>query len=189
VLLRLRQALLSARTAAAEAADLADLSPFVNRARAGVSKTLCQGLARFGGADHDRPFEVGFSWASAVPTDLPGPPKAPVRFEKEHAAMLAHAAEDLGQKPRVEDHAEIQGNVRAMERDRPDAQGWIVVRGTLSVRGVVSKNRQVWVPLSSDDYDRALRAHGQGLQLRVAGRLTRTGLRTELAPSELFRVL
>ncbi len=61
-----------------------------------------------------------------------------------------------------------------MDRARPDEQGWVVVRGVLTVRDV-SRNRQVWVPLDPDDYDRALRAHGQGLEVRVSGSLTRTG--------------
>lgn len=75
-----------------------------------------------------------------------------------------------------------------MARDHPNDQGWVVVRGTLTVKGI-SRRRQVWVPLDPDDYDRALRAHGQGLEVRIAGTLTRTGRRAELKPTEYFRVL
>jgi hypothetical protein len=75
-----------------------------------------------------------------------------------------------------------------MDRDRPDEQGWVVVRGVLTVRDV-SRNRQVWVPLGPDDYDRALRAHGQRLQVRVSGSLTRTGRHVELKPDDYFPIL
>ncbi|MFA1541659.1 hypothetical protein [Actinomadura monticuli] len=184
VLLRLRRALFSARAAAEEASERAELTPFEERTDAGVSRTLCQALARFGGSDRNRPFEIQFDWAGAVAAKAPA---APVRFEGEQVSMLAHAAEDLGRKPRTEP-AQIRGRVRTMERARPDEQGWVVVRGVLTVRDV-SRNRQVWVPLDPDDYDRALRAHGQGLEVRVSGSLTRTGRRAELKPDGYFRVL
>jgi hypothetical protein len=184
VLLRLRRALFSARAAAEEASDQAELTPFEERTDDGVSKTLCQALARFGGLDRNRPFEIEFDWADAVPTRVPN---APVRFEGDQVSMLAHAAEDLGRQPRTEP-AQMRGRVRTMERDHPREQGWVVVRGLLTVRGI-SMNRQVWVPLSPDDYDRALRAHGQGLEVRISGSLTRTGRRAELKPDGFFRVL
>lgn len=184
VLLRLRRALFSARAAAEEASDRAELTPFEERTDDGVSKTLCQALARFGGSDRNRPFEIGFDWAGPVATHTPD---APVRFEGDQVSMLAHAAEDLGRKPRTEP-AEMRGRVRAMDRNHPEEQGWVVVRGVLTVRGT-SRNRQVWVPLGPDDYDRALRAHGQGLDVRISGSLTRTGRRAELKPDGYFRVL
>lgn len=184
VLLRLRRALFSARAAAVEASDQAELTPFATRTDDGVSKTLCQALARFGGSGRNRPFEIGFDWAGAVPTHVSN---GPVRFEGDQVSMLAHAAEDLGRQPRTEP-AQMRGRVRAMDREHPDRQGWVIVRGILTVRGI-SRNRQVWVPLGPDDYDRALRAHGQGLEVRVSGPLTRTGRRAELKPDGHFRVL
>ncbi|MFF4242675.1 hypothetical protein ACFYYL_43000 [Actinomadura geliboluensis] len=184
VLLRLRRALFSARAAAEEASERAELTPFEERTDAGVSRTLCQALARLGGSDRNRPFEIQFDWASTVATKAPN---APVRFEGDQVGMLAHAAEDLGRRPRTEP-AQIRGRVRAMDRDHPEEQGWVVIRGLLTTKGA-SRNRQVWVPLSPDDYDRALRAHGQGLEVRVSGSLTRTGRRAELRPDGYFRVL
>jgi len=184
VLLRLQRALLSARAAAEEASGRAELTPFEERTDDGVSRTLCQALARFGGSGRNRPFEIEFDWAGRVFTDGPD---APVRFEGDQVSMLAHAAEDLGRRPRTEP-AQMRGRVRAMDRSHPEEQGWVVVRGILTVRGT-SVNRQVWVPLGRDDYDRALRAHGQGLEVRISGSLTRTGRRAELRPDDYFRVL
>jgi hypothetical protein len=182
-LTRLALAVLTAKEAAIESHQLAELTPFADRAQAGVSRTLCQGLSRLGGTGY-RPFEVGFGWAGAAPTQLPD---STVRFETEQVAMLGHAAEDLG-RTSLDERAEMRGKVRAMERNDPRDQGWVVVRGTLTT-GNTSRQRQVWVPLDAGDYDRALRAHGQGLDVRLAGTLTRTGRRAELNPTDYFRVL
>lgn len=184
-LLRLRQLLVVTRAAAAAADEVADLSPFTEDARTGVSTTFCQALARLGGRDRDRPFEMRFAWATAAPTGLPD---EPVRFESDQITMLEQAAEDLGRRETTES-AEMRGRIQSMHRDDPHQPGWIVVRGQITTGRGQGLRRQVWVPLEPDDYDRALRAHGQGLEVRVAGVLTRTGHRTELRPTEFFRVV
>ena len=183
-MLRLRLAMLGTQAAADEAAEMAELTPFAERARQGISNTLCRALARFGGAGRDRPFEVRFAWASAAPADLPD---VPVRFEAEQVTMLGHAAEDLGRRPKTE-RADMTGKIKAMERDDPNEPGWVVVQGIIQT-AEGRHRRQAWVRLRPDDYDRALRAHGQGLEVRMAGTLTRTGRRTELEPTEYFRVI
>lgn len=183
-LLRLHQIMLAAQAAAAAADEAADLSPFTDYARSGVTATLCQALARLGGRDHDRPVEMRFAWATAAPADLPD---EPVRFDADQVTMLAQAAEDLGGRTTTES-AEMRGRIQTMHRDDPHRAGWVVVRGRITAGGR-SFRRQVWVPLEPDDYDRALRAHGQGLEVRIAGVLTRTGHRSELRPTELFRVV
>lgn len=184
VVLRLRTAVAGARAAAGAAAETSEITPFAERARDGVSKSLCAGLARLGGIERNRAFELSFGWASSAPVNLPA---GPLRFDPEHVAMLAHAAEDLGRMPTT-NAAAIVGRVHSLERADPREPGWIVVQGELTVRGV-SRNRRVWISLQPDDYDRALRAHGQGLRVRAAGTLTRTGRRAELTASEYFRVL
>ncbi|MEV5748345.1 hypothetical protein AB0L00_11040 [Actinoallomurus sp. NPDC052308] len=183
-LVKLREMLLSTRSAAAEANEVADLSPFTERVDEGISTTLCRGLARLGGTDRDRPVEMWFAWAGNEEADLPG---APIRFEAEQITMLRHAAEDLGRKETTE-QAVVHGLIQGLRREGPDQPGWAVVRGSVSSkRGDLQ--RQVWVELPADDYDRALRAHGQGLHVRAAGVLRRTGRRTELTSLTLFRVL
>ncbi|WP_285565932.1 hypothetical protein [Actinoallomurus iriomotensis] len=183
-LLRLRQVLISAQSAAAEADAIADLGPFEQRTREGISKTLCKALARLGGGNHDQPIEMRFAWASGAPTDLPD---RPLRFSADQVTMLGHAADDLGRR-RTTVRAEIRGKIQSLHREEPTDAAWVVVRGTITAGGERYR-RQVWVPLERDDYDRALRANGQGLEVRVAGIMTRTGVRTELRPTELFRVL
>jgi hypothetical protein len=182
-LLRLRQAMFSAQSAAAEAHELAELTPFTERADEGISKTLCRALARFGGAGNDRPFEVRFAWAWSAPTDVSD---RPVRFEAEHVTMLRHAAEDLGRRPATE-KAEMHGRIQAMRRGDPRESGWVVVHGRLHTSGG-TRYRQAWVRLGPDDYERALRAHGQDLGVHVVGLLTRTGRRSEFEPDSYFRV-
>ncbi|GAA0366009.1 hypothetical protein [Actinoallomurus spadix] len=183
-LVKLREMLLSTQAAAAEADENADLSPFAERVDEGISKTLCRALARLGGTDRDQPVEMRFAWAEDEPTDLS---TAPIRFEAEQITMLRHAADDLGRKETSEE-AVLHGRIQGLRREGPDQPGWAVVRGQVSTkRGDLQ--RQVWVELPSDDYDRALRAHGQGLEVRAAGALRRTGRRTELRPVSLFRVL
>jgi hypothetical protein len=176
--------LLSTQSAAAEADEIADLSPFTERVEQGISTTLCRALARLGGTDRDQPVEMWFAWAGDEPTDLPS---EPIRFEGEQITMLRHAAEDLGQRETTE-QAVLHGLIQGLRREGPDQPGWTVVRGRVSTkRGDLQ--RQVWVELPADDYDRALRAHGQGLEVRAAGALRRTGRRTELKSLNLFRVL
>lgn len=190
--------MLIAREAAAEARRSDEVSPLMGLEDRGVSRTLCQGLARLGGTNHDHPFEIRFTWASAAPTEHPD---SSVRFEGEQVVMLDRASSAFGRqlvalepsalaRPTVE-QAELQGRVDAMQRDTPTGLGWVTVRGVLLTGGGTAKERaRVWVPLEPDDYDRALRAHGQGLNVRVAGTLTRTSRRTELDPSTgFFRVL
>lgn len=183
-LVKLREMLLSTQAAAAEADEIADLSPFTERVDQGISTTLCRALARLGGSDRDQPFEMRFAWAGAEPTDLPS---EPIRFGTEQVMMLRHAADDLGRKETTE-HAELHGRIQGLRREGPDQPGWAVVRGRISTRRG-DLQRQVWVQVPADDYDRALRAHGQGLEIRAAGTLRRSGRRTELQSLTLFRVL
>ncbi len=185
VMRRLDSLVRVAKQAAVEASDRADLEPFIAGARKGISRTLCQGLARLGGPDHNRPFELSSDWAAGVPDDLPA---GPVRFEAEEILMLDHAAEDLGRLTIVRHRAEMRGKIASLDRLNPEDQGWAVVKGVLTSDDS-SRVRKVWVPLRPSQYDMALRANGQGLEVRLAGVLTRTGRRTELSPSELFRVL
>jgi hypothetical protein len=184
-LLKLWDVLFLAQTAAAAADEVADLSPFAEYARLGMSTALCRAVARLAGGDNDRPVEMRFAWASAVPTDLP---TTPLRFEAEQVTMLRHAADDLGRREATE-RAEMRGRIQGLNREDPSQPGWVVVRGRITTQRGESFRRQVWVPLERDDYDRALRAHGQGLDVRIVGTLTRTGRRTELRPTELFRVI
>jgi hypothetical protein len=183
-LVKLREMLLSTQAAAAEADAIADLSPFADRVEQGISTTLCRALARLGGGDRDQPVEMRFAWAGEEPTDLPS---EPIRFEAEQIMMLRHAADDLGRRETT-DRAVLHGHIQGLRREGPDQPGWAVVRGQVSTkRGDLQ--RQVWVQLPADDYDRALRAHGQGLEVRASGVLRRSGRRTELQQIELFRVL
>jgi hypothetical protein len=202
-ILRLRQAVLGAQAAATAAHHFAELTPFAKLPNGGISKTVCRALASFGGTNHDRAFEVRFTWASAVPADVPD---TLVRFEAEQVTMLGRAAEELHRRPETDrikerreiqmlrrsrpetERAEISGKIQAMERSNPDDRGWVAVRGTLQAADG-GRNRRVWVPLNPEDYDRALRAHAQGLEVRIAGILTRTGRRAELEPTEYFRVI
>ncbi|MEV0402983.1 hypothetical protein [Actinoallomurus sp. NPDC050550] len=182
-LLKLRQVVISAQTAAAQADNAADLSPFEEHSEDGISRTMCKALSRLGGGKHDRPIEMRFAWAGAAPTGLPD---KPIRFNADQVTMLGHAADDLGRR-QTTTRAEMRGKIKSLHREDPNEAGWVVVQGTITAGGM-SYRRQVWVPLGRDDYDRALRANGQGLEVRVAGIMTRTGHRTELRPTELFRV-
>jgi hypothetical protein len=78
----------------------------------------------------------------------------------------------------------MRGRIQTMQRNDAAEPEWIIVRGIIRT-STERRRRRAWVRLEPDDYDRALRAHGQGLDVRVAGTLTRT----ELRPTEYFRVI
>ena len=83
--------------------------------------------------------------------------------------------------------AEMRGKIKSLHSEDPNESGEVVVQETITAWGM-SYRRQVWVPLERDDYDRALRTNDQGLEVRVAGTMTRTGHPPKLRPTELFRV-
>lgn len=185
VLLRLYDTIRTARDAANEALEISELGPFTERVGEGVSTNLCRALARFGGADSERPFEIQFSWAAALPTGIVTPP---LRFDERLVPVLAQAEEDLGGRSTVERDAVVDGTVWRTERNRPTEPGWVVVRGVVTASGR-QRRRLVWVRLEPDRFSDALRAADHGWRVRMTGVLVRTGQRTELRELATFTLI
>jgi hypothetical protein len=184
VLLRLYDTIRTARDAANEAMEISELSPFTDRVGEGISTTLCRALARFGGEQQDRPFEMRFSWAATLPTGVVTPP---LRFDEHMVSVLAQAEEDLGGNPATERGVLVRGTVWRTERNRPTEPGWVVVRGIATIGGRQYR-RLVWIRLEPDDFSVALQAADHGLPVEIDGVLVRTGRRTELQQPGRLRI-
>jgi hypothetical protein len=184
VLLRLYDTIRTARDAANEAMETSELSPFTDRVGEGISTTLCRALARFGGEQQDRPFEVRFSWAATLPTGIATPP---LRFDEHMVSVLAQAEEDLGGRPATEREVLVRGTVWRTERVRPTEPGWVVVRGIATIKGRQHR-RLVWIQLEPDDFSVALQAADHGSSVEIDGVLVRTGRRTELREPGRLRI-
>lgn len=183
-IMRLHGMIQATRLAAEEAIEGSELSPFTDRVGEGVSTTLCRALARFGGHDRDRRFEVRFSWASAMPLPVG---TAPIDFEADTVTMLAQAAEDLTEEHRlIRERAVVTG--RVWRTERAGDERWIVVRGAAQI-GERVRHRYVWVRLDADQFTQALRAHDSGWRVRLAGVLVRSNNRTELEELTEFRTV
>lgn len=186
VLLRLYDTIRTAYDAANEALEISELSPFSERVGEGISTNLCRALARFGGEQQDRPFEVRFSWAATLPTGVATPP---VRFTEHMVTVLAQAEEDLGERSMTERSVVVRGMVWRTERIRPTDPGWVVVRGTATTRDRRLHRRLVWIQLDPDEFSVALQASDRGLTVEADGVLVRTGQRTELRRPGRLRIV
>ena len=102
--------------------------------------------------------------------------EAPV-FAREDASVLQDAADFLRRavaRPRVT----ILGQVVRLEREGDEPDGTVGIRGRLDDQ---DEERMVVVPLSPQDYERALRSHDRRLEVSCSGVLERRGTHLRLA--------
>nr|BFE35330.1 hypothetical protein GCM10010200_075810 [Actinomadura rugatobispora] len=183
-MLRLYDAVRAAHSAAGEALDRSELSPFTERVGEGISANLCRALSRFGGAEQDHPFELRFSWALSLPTGVRTPP---IRFDEAQVSVLAQAEEDLDDGRMRDERVEVTGKIWRTERDRPTEPGWVVIKGVAATRDKRMR-RLIWVRLHPDLFNLALRAAEYGATVRAAGVLARSRKRTELRSLTSFTI-
>ncbi|SMD06168.1 hypothetical protein [Kibdelosporangium aridum] len=131
-----------------------------------IPAELCESVSRLG----NRPFEIGFRWARAIPSDLP---TVAYTFAEGAATVIRAAAEQLR---RMGDPATVTltGVIQGLRDDESRDDRWsIEVRGT--------GRRAVWVRLPDRaTYDAAIAAHRAGRQVRVRGEMKTLGRRAEL---------
>jgi hypothetical protein len=174
----LAQAVRAAHDAATFAVEQqGDLRGFRLAATEGVTAHICKALANLAG-DDPAPFEITFSWSA----DRPAPPVTPVRFSTDLVEPLNLGAHELG-RPDISPDVVLRGRIERLEREHGQEKGRIVVRGEF-VSDPMRKQRQATIMLSSDDYEQALRVHGEGRPVEVHGMLvTRRGVWTIEASS------
>jgi hypothetical protein len=185
VVAQLRMAVDAARNAAEQTLNgRGALDPFYDSVESGVSGNLCKALSDLGGEGRDRPFEIGFSWARAVPGQAAVPE---ISFTSGMPKVLARAAEELTALARS-GTAQISGPITHL-RDERNEPSRIKVRGVVQVPGQPKFPRgSLWVVLTGPQYQEAIEAHRLGLNVEAQGRLTTTRRRLELR-ADTFQVL
>ena len=179
----LNRAVRAARTAAQSAIETdAGIEAFVEREFEGVSANLCESLVHLAGQDQIA-FDVRFSWALERPVrELP----SIVRFDRETIPVLREAARTLrGRIP--EENVRITGNVVRLHREGNYGAGEVSIAGVVS-GDVAERLRRVSVSLAEEDYQQALIAHRDGMEVDVVGSLTQRGNRTYLINPSNFHV-
>ncbi|MCE7001772.1 hypothetical protein LWC34_02795 [Kibdelosporangium philippinense] len=131
-----------------------------------VPAELCESVSRLG----NRPFEIGFRWARAIPSDLPS---AVYNFAEGASTVIRAAAEQLR---RLDDPATVavSGVIQGLRDDESREDRW-----SIEIRG--AGRRAVWVRLPDRaTYEVAIAAHRAGRQVRVRGEMKTIGRRVEL---------
>ncbi len=179
-LTRLLRAITAAHAATMDVREGGDFSAFDETIAEGVSANLCRGLSDLAGPQRRQPFEIGFRWAWAVPSDLV---PTSVTFPEGAGAVMFEAAKQL-ERLAAGGQARITGVIESLHDEPFGSDRWRVrVRGELVTDdGDVDSRRPVWVRLSSSDYQRAIEAHREHRTVRARGRLELAQRRVELFP-------
>jgi hypothetical protein len=176
---RLFRGVTIAHAAASAARDRNDYLAFDGVVADGLSTNMCRALADLGGAGRQQPFEIGFRWARALPSDLPA---RSIRFGHGDGAVLHDAARQLEQLL-AGGQAQITGLIESLHDEPQGDDRWrIRIRGQLTTEAGLDPARPVWVRLDAAAYDRALDAHRRRRSVRARGRLRLVQRRVELHP-------
>jgi hypothetical protein len=143
-----------------------DMAPFTEAVRDGVSANLCNALAEIGGGVDGGILEVGFSWART--RSRPQVPSSRIMVPNDALPILKEAARVLREIYRDDDF-EIIGPVIRLDSSNA-AYG-----GVALVHAEVDTMRKVQVYLDASDYQLAVRAHQEGLEVTGRGRLEKEG--------------
>jgi hypothetical protein len=164
--------------------DGAEIDTFIDRAAHGVSANLCESLVLLSGDAAASPFDVRFTWALDRPVRIAEPV---IRFGRDDFRVLKSAAQDL-RALQPEQDVRLRGNVVRLEHDATLGPGVITIAGVAS-DDPSERMRRVYVTLEQADYDRAVNAHQQFLEVEVTGSLTQRGTRSNLSDPREFLVL
>jgi hypothetical protein len=182
VSLRIYDAVHAAHGAAnAALVDPDGLARFTQGVASGISANLCEALVGLGGpAAH--PVELSLMLAPSRPSARV---LAPIRFRRDHFAVLQSAAAELRARSAEEDSV-LVGNVVRLYRESSAASGEVSVAGTVEGE---DRLRRVWVELAGDDYETAVRAHRDMRLVSVRGDIVRRGNRSYLSRAGNFQIL
>jgi hypothetical protein len=174
--------------AAGEAVSTGRLSAFEDEiVTAGLSANLCTALSDLGGTDHEAPFEIGFRWGRAVPTESG---TSSHRFPAGAGVLLREAADQLRTFD-ASGAAAIAGRIETLHHGVTRDEQWrISVRGEFRTGTKPVRRRKIWVRLPDQAaYDRAITAHHRKLTVSISGELSSSTGRVELVPDRGFDVI
>ncbi|MFG1644900.1 hypothetical protein ACGFMK_31850 [Amycolatopsis sp. NPDC049252] len=157
--------------------------PFKERVVDGLSANLCEALCQAGG-ERRVPYELSFSWAQHRPASVS--PEV-LRFGSEEIRVLGDAAEEL-RNTEPEEGVTIQGYVVRLIRESGSGPKRITIAG---MPDGVSEDRvgHYWLELDAEEYDMAMRAHGDDKRVRVTGDIVRRGNRRWLSGAYGFSII
>jgi hypothetical protein len=181
VMLSLARTAEQARQAVAETSASGSISPFVDRVSKGVSANFCEALSGLLSEHPGGPLGLRFHWSPAWPVEDDVPRR--VRFGADSASVLESVARGLRDRAPVTGF-EIVGPVRKLESQDPAFGGSVTVSGLID--GVA---RLVKLELPADDYQIAVRAHGERALIRCEGELVRERGALYLKTPRFFSIL
>ncbi|MGI5214110.1 hypothetical protein [Plantactinospora sp. CA-290183] len=174
--------------AAGEAVSTSRVSAFEDEiVTAGLSSNLCIALSDLSGTDHEAPFEIGFRWGRAVPTESG---TSSHRFPAGAGVLLREAANRLRNLD-ASGTAAITGRIETLHHGATRDEQWrISVRGEFRTGSGLVRRRKIWVRLPDQAaYERAIAAHHRQLAVRVSGELSSSTGRVELVPERSFDLI
>ncbi|MCE7009969.1 hypothetical protein LWC34_45260 [Kibdelosporangium philippinense] len=176
VVTRLHQAIDAAHRAATRVVDEgAAIDVFDSTIEYGVTQQLCEGLLELAGPEKNRPFDVRFSWARRLPSELP---TQSIGFTAEAIRVIDSGAKRL-KEIASSGKATITGKIREMHY--APAPHRVRVQGSLVRGSGGGEEATIWVRLDPEQYERASREHqNPQLTFQFTGHLTRVERRVEM---------
>ncbi len=169
------------RQSIGETTATGSLDKFADGVQAGVNANYCDALVRLLEEDEGRNVVLSFSWAASRPVQGAAPSR--LAFSRTDAEILRAAARYLKERAPITGF-ELSGAVTRLQSAAPTAGGEVTIAGL--VDGGI---RQVSVSLTGDDYQRALHAHHQELEVSVEGELVRDGRSYRLDNPRMFAIM
>lgn len=169
------------RQSIGETTATGSLDRFADAVQAGVSANYCDALVRLLEEDDGRAVVLTFAWAASRPIQGTAPSR--LAFSRTDAEILRAAARYLKERAPITGF-ELSGAVTRLQSAAPTAGGEVTIAGL--VDGGI---RQVVVSLTGDDYQRAVQAHHQELEVSVEGELVREGRSYRLGNPRMFAIV
>jgi hypothetical protein len=148
----------------------------------GLSANLCRALAKLGGGETNAgdSLSILVRWSLAEPTDDPSTEVSVDRLELHRLIDVAEILQGIEPQP----DTTIVGPVTQFKRDPGEPEGRISVAAEIE-----GKVRTVHIPVSIEDYERAIQAHLAEREIQAVGTLERAGRSRELTSLQSLRSL
>lgn len=161
-------ALAAVEEATESAASTGEFESFERSVTQGVSANLCEAIAGLSmDDDTSRAVDFAFSWSRSRPARENQISRVVIAHDR--VQFIQEAARLLRERAPIEGF-ELEGPVIKLERHGNTGPGIATVYGL-----VEDSPRRVRIELAEEDYNQAIQAHGDGLDVRCGGRLVREG--------------
>jgi hypothetical protein len=154
--------------------------PFQEIVSEGVSANLCEAVASSENNQPYRPLEVSVTWSYALDSIEAMPKK--VSFSLGVMPYIAEAARMFREENPEE--VNLTGYVTTLHREEKQGEGEITLACLVD-----NRQRKVKMELSQKNYNIAIQAHEQGLEIFCQGRLERKGYSYKLKGITDFHIL